>query len=380
MRKKVLVLLFFVLFLSTTKGLLAEEVKKVLILPFEIYAQQDLSFLKKALPEMLTSRLSTPEKIQVIEGNVEEELKAYSLVDQKVAMELGKKFGADFVIWGSITVLGDMVSIDAQIMDIHNVKKPAKFFQEIKGISEVIPQLTRFARKSKRYIEGKEEDFYQEDLAIAPGYSNLAMGRAHPERGYFGYPLYPVRPPKEEPVVEKAKPRFGGIGDPAYEGLTKDVVIDLSGGQARIGMAREEKGNATKAAPNSPPPYMYYYPPQPYYNYSPPPYYYYQQKAEEEGILSKIKNTLWPFGREKERPIPAQPVQPIPVQPTPIPPSPTPQQNTLPQKDTQGETAKPKQLEAQPKSASQRELPTRSTTYESATQSSGAKPNPWRWE
>ncbi|MFN3505552.1 MAG: hypothetical protein ACK4Y7_05025 [Caldimicrobium sp.] len=372
--KKVLALLILVQFLGNIKFLYAEEVKKVLILPFEIYAQQDISFLKKALPEMLTSRLSTPDKIQVIEGKVEEELKGHSIIDQNVARELGKKLGADFVIWGSITVLGDMVSIDAQIMDVHNIKKPAKFFQEIKGLSEVIPQLTRFARKSKKYIEGKEEDFYQEDLAIAPGYPNLAMGRAHPERGYFGYPLYPVRPPKEEPVVEKAKPRFGGLGDPAYEGLTKDVVIELSGGQPRIGIAREEKGNDTKAVPTSPPPYMYYYPPQPYYNYSPPPYYYYQQKPEEEGILSKIKNTLWPFGKEKEMPIPAKPLA-IPVQPIP-----TPQPKSSPPKEAQVETAKPKPPETPPKAASQKELPTYGTPYEPATQGAGAKSNPWRWD
>ncbi|MDM7202685.1 MAG: hypothetical protein P3W84_000440 [Thermodesulfobacteriaceae bacterium] len=296
------IVLFLGIILCFNLSLYSKEIpKKVLILPFSIYSQQDLSFLKKALPEMLTSRLYSPNKIQIIDmEKLEEALKNYSNIDKRIAEELGHKLGADYVIWGSLTVLGETVSIDAQIMDLSNEKKSAQFFQEIKGISEIIPQLTRFARKSKKYIEGKEEDFYQEDLALAYGGQAYIPGRAHPERGYLGYPYYPLRPPKEEPVVEKAKPRFGGIGDPAYEGLTKDVVIDLSSPQPRIGIAKEEKSNATKAI-NEPPTYMNYYPPQPYYNYSPPPYYYYKAQPQEEGLLTKMKRAIWPFGGEKPK-------------------------------------------------------------------------------
>ncbi|MFN3920781.1 MAG: hypothetical protein ACK4K4_00015 [Caldimicrobium sp.] len=333
MKRELLVIILFLLFLTVKFGH-TEETKKVLVLPFEIYAQQDISFLKKALPEMLTSRLFTPNKIQVIElDKIESELKNYTSLDKKVAEEIAKRIGADYVIWGSITLLGDVVSIDAQVMDLSMEKKPVQFFQEIKGLSEVIPQLTRFAKKAKRYIEGKEEDFYQEELALPFGGQAYAYGRAHPERGYFGYPLYPIRPPKEENTVEKAKPRFGGLGDPAYEGLTKDVVIDLSGAQPKIGIAKEERDNSTKT-PKETPPYMYYYPPQPYYNYSPPPYYYYQASPQDEGLLSKMKSAIWPFGKEKRIQTPPPQVQTVPqINPSqgtlPIPqPSPSPQAQT----------------------------------------------------
>lgn len=378
------------LFLMLNVGLVFAEVpKKVLILPFEIYSQQDLSYLKKAIPEMLTSRLFSPEKIMVIEPErVEEELKNYKTLDKKVALELAKNLSADYVIWGSVTVIGEVVSIDAQIMDIGQAKKPAQFFQEIKGLSDLVFQLSRFARKAKFYIEGKEEDFYKEDLSLAMGGSPYyAPGRAHPERGYFGYAPYPVRPVPEEPPVEKAKPRFGGIGDPAYEGLTSNLVIDLSGNKPRIGFAKSEEEKAKGNQTQGPPPYLYYYPPQPYYNYSPPPYYYYQKQPQDEGIMSKMKRWLWPFGDNEARPVYPQPVypQPVPITPQSYPQSSPPAQSPGQQIQTPSPkpaTPVPPQPVVPPPPASPQvtQAPPQQTAPQTISSPPPASNNPWRWE
>ncbi len=372
MKKFFLFFIFLLIWvLIGASGFCAEAVKRVLVLPFEVYSQQDLSYLRRAIPEMLTSRLFSPDKIQVIDPDlVEEELKKFPKINKDVAAELGKKFSADYVIFGSVTVAGEVVSLDAQIMDLTGEKKPAQFFQEIKGLSELIPQLTRFARKSKNYIEGKEEDFYKEDLSLAmAGGPYFAPGRVHPERGYFGYAPYPARPVPEEPPVEKAKPRFG-IGDPAYEeSLTSNLVIDLSGNKPRIGFAKSEeekaKGNQTQA----PPPYYYYYPPQPYYNYSPPPYYYFQKQPQEEGIFSKMKRWLWPFGDDEARPVYPQPVYPqaLPVSPAGLPKAP--QQQPSP-------SSQPSQAPQSFSSKSKQEI----TLPPATPQAPSNTNNPWRWE
>ncbi|MCS7199414.1 MAG: CsgG/HfaB family protein [Caldimicrobium sp.] len=334
---KKLIIFLILAFHCVLGNSMAQPSKKVLILPFEIYAPQDLSYLKRAIPEMLTSRLFVPDRISVIElEKVERELKQYPLIEKKTAQEIGAKVKADFVIWGSISVLGDVVSIDAQILELTGNKKPAQFFQEVRGLSEIIPQITRFSRKARLYIEGKEEDFYREDLSLAYGVQGFVPGRAHPERGFFGYVPYPTRPIREEPPVERAKPRFGEHGDPAYEGLTKDIVIDLSGPQPRIGIAREKAPAVVNAT--QPSPYLYYYPPQPYYQYSPPPYYYYKAPPAEEGMLSKIKRALWPFGKDERRlgqPLYPQQITPQPLypQPLPVPPQnvPAPPQSVIQQ-------------------------------------------------
>lgn len=381
-----LFLFFFILFFDFKSNLKAETLKKVLILPFEIYSQQDLSYLKKAIPEMLTSRLFSPNKIQVIDPEVvEEELKGYSKIDKKLAETLGQKLSADYVIFGSVTVAGEVVSIDAQIMDLKGEKKPAQFFQEIKGLSDLIPQLTRFAKKSKNYIEGKEEDFYKEDLSLAIAGPYYIPGKAHPERGYFGYIPYPGRQPVEEPPVERAKPRFSDPEDPIYEsGLSKNLVIDLSGNKPRVGFAKSEeekaKGNQTQA----PPPYLSYYPPQPYYNYSPPPYYYFSSKPQqEEGLFSKMKRWIWPFGEDEARPVYPQPIypQPVPVYPQAGPQVPSPSQSQKANQPTNLST--PQVQTSIPPTSSQPNLapsPQPIPNPPSSATSSTSANNPWRWE
>ncbi len=365
--------LLICLFLSPTL-LRAQEPYKVLVLPFEVFAGQDLSYLKKAIPEMLSTRLFTPGKIVAIEQErVERELSKLPKLDRNAIKELGRTLGADYVIWGSITQVGELISIDAQIMDLQDKKKEVRFFQEVRSLSEVIPQLTRFSRKARKYIEGKEEDFYQEDLALYPSPQAFLPGRMHPERGFLPYGAPFPRPISEESVVERAKPRFGDHGDPAYEGLTKDLVIDLSGPQPRVGFAKGERDNATQARAQQAqtlPPYYYYYPPQPNYNYSPPPHYFYQQQTEE-GIFSRIKRALWPFGK-KETPMRPMP-HPIPVHPQAIQPQITPQQTPQPQ-PTQMPTHQKQDLIGPPNQG----ILSPSTP---ATQTQQPRsPNPWRWE
>lgn len=326
------------------------EVKKVLILPFEIYSQPEYSYLKEAIPQMLVSRLFLPSKIEVVDiEKVKEEVKVYEKINKNVAEDLGKKFGADYAIWGSVTVLGETVSIDAQIIDLSGEKKPAQFFQEIKSVSEIISQLSRFAQKAKMYIEGKEEDFYREPYyAMAP----YGLSKEHPERGYYYYYpyLYPRAPVKKKPKVSRAKSPYGDFGE---EGLTKNLVIDLSKGI--IGWAEDEdeeeknkNTNATAMAPNYPP----MYPPQPYYPYSPPPYYYYYQ--EDEGVLSKLWSRIWPFGEKENTPK---------YYTTQVAPAPQPYTNSQPQSNPQPQV----QSQPQPYTSPQAEY-------------SIKKENPWSWE
>jgi TolB-like protein len=330
MRKKIFsfVFIFFIVLASN----LWASAKRVLILPFDIYAQQDLSYLKQSLPQMVASRLFSLGKVEPIDPEkVLDEVKKYQRINRDAAIELGKNFQADYVIFGSITQLGDMVSIDAQVVDLSQEKKPAQFFQEIKGLSEIIPQISRFARKARFYIEGKEEDFYREDLFAGYPGQPYAPGRYHPERGFYGYVYpYPIPRKEEAPKVTRAKPRFGEE-DPTYQGLTKNLVIDLSGSKPVIGFAKEDEGNNTskKETKKLQPNYYSYYPPQPYYNYSPPPYYYYA--PQEESLAEKIWKRIWPFGEKGKTPQPMPQPQVYQAQPSQAPQPPPPQAQSQPQ-------------------------------------------------
>ena len=372
MRKKIffLVFIFFIVFASN----LWASAKRVLILPFDIYAQQDLSYLKQSLPQMIASRIFSPGKVEPIDPEkVLDEVKKYQKITRDTAIELGKNFQADYVIFGSITQLGDMVSIDAQVVDLSQEKKPAQFFQEIKGLSEIIPQVSRFARKARFYIEGKEEDFYREDLFA--GYSGQAYvpGRYHPERVLYGYPIYPhiyphtISPREEKPKVTRAKPRFGEE-DPTFGGLTKNLVIDLSGSKPVIGFAKDDEGNDTskKVTKQPQPNYYSYYPPQPYYNYSPPPYYYYA--PQKESLAEKIWKRIWPFGEKGKTPQP----RPQPM-PQPMPQLQIYQAQPFP-------ASQPTSPQIQPNFQTQLIYPQNIPQSIPQQTPKKGKDNPWRWE
>ena len=167
----------------------AGELKQVLILPFNVYSQKNFSYLKDAIPQMLTSRLFTPSKIEVIDPDkVTSELKGESKIDSVIAKNLGFKFKADYVIWGNVTVLENSVSINAEVVDLSGEKKPEHFSQEIKSVSEIIPQISHFAQKIKMYIEGNEKV-----LSIGNPFvmkSSYIPERAHPERICLPYYYY----------------------------------------------------------------------------------------------------------------------------------------------------------------------------------------------
>ncbi|QER42868.1 hypothetical protein F1847_08985 [Thermodesulfobacterium sp. TA1] len=368
-------------------------VKKVLILPFEVYADKDLSYLKEAIPEMLVSRLFTPNKIEVVDYElVKMELTGLPKINKEIARSLGQKFNADYVVWGSVTVLGESVSIDAQMMSLTSPKKPVQFFQELKGVSEIIPQLTRFAFKSKVYVEGTEEDFYRAEPMYAM--SSYGISKEHPERGYYYYYpyLFPPRTGESKPKVTRAK---GFTDVDVEESLSKGLVIDVTKGT--VGWAEDEEtkrkpssSNQTNATSGYPAPYPGYYPGTPYYPYSPPPYYYYQE--EDEGILSKFLSQF-PFIKERKEKTPqfyqTQVIQmpqlpPQPYTPTPSPtPStpPTPSQNlplptyqSQPSPANQGYSPQPQALPSQGKMPEQplKQIPN--------SQNRTDKNNPWSWD
>ena len=160
-RATVLSLISTILFILIFVGALshaAEAPKKVAILPFTMNADRDLSFLRKGIVDMLSSRLAWKEKVVVIEKEAvkKEVAKFPGPLDKKKALMIGKALGADYVILGSLTVFGDSVSIDAKILDVAKSDELVTAFDQSKGMDGVIPTVNQFANDINAKIMGKE--------------------------------------------------------------------------------------------------------------------------------------------------------------------------------------------------------------------------------
>lgn len=174
-------------------------VKKIIIVPFTINAQKDLSFLRNGIADMFASRL-TSEASEIISR--EQTLAALGSVDAPLtegnARKLGTHLGAQYVLFGSLTVFGNAVSIDAKMVDVAGQDRPFEFFTQTGSMGEVIPEIDGFAEEINRKIFGREMVRATPAVPAAPAAARTepapAGVRAHPEKllrqpgGQYGRP------------------------------------------------------------------------------------------------------------------------------------------------------------------------------------------------
>jgi len=118
-----LFIIFWILFGFTfvTSGEAFAKPVKVAIVPFRVNAEKDLSYLKDGIVDMLSSRLYWEDKVTVINRQaVEKAAEAVAgTLNESTARKLGSGLGADYVLFGSLTVFGNSVSIDARMVKLN---------------------------------------------------------------------------------------------------------------------------------------------------------------------------------------------------------------------------------------------------------------------
>ncbi|MBW1818499.1 MAG: VCBS repeat-containing protein, partial [Deltaproteobacteria bacterium] len=139
-------LLFLVL--AVAPAVSAAPPVKVAILPFAMNAKQDLSYLRDGIVDMLTSRISWEGKVEVIEkGRVKQVMGDYKgPLNMETASRFGRELGADHVLFGSVTIFGESVSLDATMAALTKDEPPVTIFAQTQGMESVIPEVNRFAR------------------------------------------------------------------------------------------------------------------------------------------------------------------------------------------------------------------------------------------
>jgi len=126
---------------------MAAEPQRVALLPFKINAEKNLDYLQNGIFDMLSSRLAEPGKVQVLSrGEIDNALAgAAGPQDETAARDLGKKLGTDYVLYGSLTMFGDSLSIDAKMLDVSGAKPPVAVFSQSPDVGGIIPAIDRFA-------------------------------------------------------------------------------------------------------------------------------------------------------------------------------------------------------------------------------------------
>ncbi len=138
-----------------------EKGKSVIaVLPFSINADKDLGFLREGIMDMLMTRLYWKDRVSVVEKQrVKDAVKDIpGPFDLAKSGDIGKRLGADYVLFGSLTIFGESVSMDATMAAITKSDPPVTVFVQTKGMESVIPEINTFAQKVNSTIFGRPLD------------------------------------------------------------------------------------------------------------------------------------------------------------------------------------------------------------------------------
>jgi len=129
----------------------------IAVLPFSINADKDLGFLREGIMDMLMTRLYWKDRVSVVEKQrVKDAVKDISgPFDLAKAGDIGRRLGADYVLFGSLTIFGESLSVDATMAPITKSDEPVTVFVQTKGMESVIPEINTFAQKVNSTIFGR---------------------------------------------------------------------------------------------------------------------------------------------------------------------------------------------------------------------------------
>ena len=128
----------------------SDKVYRVAILPFQIHSQENLDYLREGIYDMLSSRIAGEGKIIVVERPAVERAfyeERPMRLDETVAKRIGMRVGADYIVLGSLTKIGDYISLDARLISITEEKPPLGVYTQHKGIEDVMVKIGDFAQE-----------------------------------------------------------------------------------------------------------------------------------------------------------------------------------------------------------------------------------------
>ncbi len=96
----------------------AEELRRVAILPFQVNSKANADRLQKEFYEAIADQLKTVKSVQLIERDRLAVLVEGRSGGEALAQAIGRETGAAFVITGTLTEFGDVISADVRILDV----------------------------------------------------------------------------------------------------------------------------------------------------------------------------------------------------------------------------------------------------------------------
>ena len=137
MTKRMLMALSVILLVMPSMAILAKDVQ-VVVLPFDVHSIEDLAYLKTEIPKLMANQLKSEGAVILNPPVVADLAWRDKLKGIAEIRRLGVQFGADYVIWGSMTRIGKRFSLDAKMLESYGEGDPLVFFLEGEGMPNLL--------------------------------------------------------------------------------------------------------------------------------------------------------------------------------------------------------------------------------------------------
>jgi outer membrane protein insertion porin family len=124
----------------------SQQSVNIVILPFEVFAQKDLSYLQSEIPSALKKSLEQAgARVLLLDAASEPQWKqrTANLVELN---KLGRQSGADYIVWGSLTWIDQQFSLDLKLFETVAAKEPDFFTAEGRGIENLPSAVEKLAQ------------------------------------------------------------------------------------------------------------------------------------------------------------------------------------------------------------------------------------------
>ncbi|MEJ2657563.1 MAG: POTRA domain-containing protein, partial [Desulfobacterales bacterium] len=117
-----------------------------MVLPFDIHSSEDLSSLQSEILKVLQTHIQDQGAV-ILKSEIESHARLKEISQNyETIRNFGLSKGADYVVWGSLTLIGKKFSLDVKLININKKGLPIIFVKEGHGIENlpaIVKQLAR---------------------------------------------------------------------------------------------------------------------------------------------------------------------------------------------------------------------------------------------
>ncbi len=135
----------------------AVEQVRILVLPFSVYSEQNLSYLEDEIRSVLGGDLQAQGAGLVTWETTSADVRSLVAEGNEALRAMAREQGADFLVWGSLTRVGQHFSLDASLLGVHTEGPPEHFYVEGQGMENLPASLEKLSQEMGLRIFKREK-------------------------------------------------------------------------------------------------------------------------------------------------------------------------------------------------------------------------------